>query len=82
MATCLLKHYKSLFPACNIHRHNKPIATDTIYSDTPAIDSGCKCTQIFVGTKTMVTNVYEMKTEKWFVNILQDIIRTRGNQQN
>ena len=78
MSTRLLKHYKSPFPACNVHRRNEPIATDTVYSDTPAIDSGCKCAQIFVGTKTMVTDVYGMKTEKKFVNTLQDIIRTRG----
>ena len=78
MSTRLLKHYKSPFPACNVHQRNEPIATDTVYSNTPAINSGCKCAQIFVGTKTMVTDVYGMKTEKQFVNTLQDIIRTRG----
>ena len=51
---------------------------DTVYSDTPAIDNGCKVAQIFVGTKSMVTDVFGMKTEKQFVNTLQDIIRTRG----
>ena len=64
MSTRLQKHYKSPFPACNVQRRNEPIATDTVYSDTPAIDSGCKCAQIFVGTKTMVADVYGMKTEK------------------
>ena len=78
MSTRLQKHYKSPFPACNVQRRNEPIATDTVYSDTPAIDSGCKCAQIFVGTKTMVADVYGMKTEKQFVNTLQDIIRHRG----
>ena len=62
MSTRLLKCYKSSFPACNIYHCNEPIVTDTVYSNTPAISSGCKCAQIFVGTKTMVTDVYGMKT--------------------
>ena len=36
------------------------------------------CAQVFVGTKSLVTDVYGMKTEKQFVNTLQDIIRTCG----
>ena len=63
MSTRLLKRYKSPFPACNVHRRNEPIATDTVYSNTPAIGSGCKCAQLFVGTTTMVTDIYDMKTE-------------------
>ena len=74
----LRKRYKSPYPACNIPRREEPLATDTVYSDTPAIDNGCKVAQIFVGTKSMVTDVFGMKTEKQFVNTLQDIIRTRG----
>ena len=54
------------------------MATDTVYSDTPAVDNGAKSAQIFVGTQTLVTNVYSMKTDKEFVNTLQDIIRKRG----
>ena len=42
---------------------DEPIATDTIYSDTPAIDSGATITQIFVGTESLVTDVYSMKTD-------------------
>ena len=41
------KHFKSRFPALNIHRRRKPVATDTIYSDTPAIDNGAQVAQIF-----------------------------------
>ena len=74
MSKRLLKRYKSPFPACNVHRCNEPITTDTVYYNTPAIGSRCKCAQLFVGTKTMVTDVYGMKTEKQFVNTLQDII--------
>jgi hypothetical protein len=40
MSTILKKQYKSPNPALNVHPHDKPVATDTIYSDTPAIDCG------------------------------------------
>ena len=78
MATLLKKYFKSLYPVCNVQRRQEPIATDTVYSDTPAIDNGSKVAQIFVGTESLVTDVYGMKTEKQFVNTLQDVIRTRG----
>ena len=32
------KHFKSQFPAFNIPRRNEAVATDTIFSDTPAIE--------------------------------------------
>ena len=60
----LKKHFRSPYPACNIHRRQEPIATDTVYSDTPAIDDGSKVAQIFVGTTSLVTDVYGMKTPK------------------
>jgi hypothetical protein len=76
--TILKKHYKSPFPALNVQRRDEPVATDTVFSDTPAIDGGETCAQIFVGTETLVTDVYGMKTEKQFVNTLEDNIRERG----
>jgi hypothetical protein len=72
------KHFKSRFPAFNVHRRNEPVATDTVYSDTLAVDSGATSAQIFVGTQTLVTDVYGMKTDKEFVLTLQDNIRKRG----
>jgi hypothetical protein len=76
--TILKKHYKSPFPVLNVQRRDEPVATDTVYSDTPAIDRGETCAQILVGTETMVTDVYGMKTDKQFVNTLEDNIRERG----
>jgi hypothetical protein len=76
--TILKKHYKSPFPALNVQRRDEPVATDTVYSDTPAIDGGETCAQIFVGTEIMVTDVYGMKTEKQFVNTIEDNIHERG----
>ena len=72
------KRYKSPFPACNVHRQSEPVATDTVYSDTPAIDSGVTSAQFFVGTESLVCDVYPMQTDKQFVNVLQDNIRKRG----
>jgi hypothetical protein len=68
--TILKKHYKSPFPALNVQRRDETIATDTVDLDTPAIDGDETCAQIFVGTETMVTDVYGIKTE--------DNIRERG----
>eukprot|EP00980_Cylindrotheca_fusiformis_P004536 scaffold963_cov114-Cylindrotheca_fusiformis.AAC.2 len=76
--THLKKHYKSAYPALNVQRRDEPVATDTVYSDTPAIDGGETCAQLFVGTETLVTDVYGMKTEHQFVNTLEDNVRERG----
>ena len=83
MSIILKKHYKSPFPAMNVHRRNKPIATDTVYadtvySDTPATGSGVTSAQLFVGTESLVTDVYGMKMDKQFVNTFEDVIKDRG----
>ncbi len=72
------KHFKSRFPAFNIPRRSEPVATDTIFSDTPAVDSGVTMAQIFIGKDTLVADVYPMKSTKQFVNTLEDNIRFRG----
>ena len=66
------KHFKSRFPAFNIPRQSEEVATDTIFSDTPANDSGVLMAQITVGKQTLVTDVYPLKSPKQFVNTLQD----------
>ncbi len=78
MGTNLKKRYKSPFPACNVHRRDEPVATDTVYSDTPAIDSGITAAQLFVCTESMVCDVYPLKSDRQFVNVLQDNIQRRG----
>ena len=72
------KDFKSRFPAFNIPRRSEEVATDTIFSDTPAIDSGVTMAQSFVGKRTLVTDVYPLKSQKQFVNTLEDNIRFRG----
>ena len=74
----LKHHWRSRFPACNVKRRNEPVATDTVFSDTPAVDSGVKAAQLFVGRKSLVADVYPCKTDGEFVNTLEDNIRERG----
>ena len=75
----LKKTYHSPFLAFNAKHRYEPVATDSVYSDTPAVDDGSTCAQLFVGTKkTLVTHVYGMKTDKQYVNNLEDNIRKRG----
>ena len=76
--TYLKKRYKSPFPAFNVHRHEEPVATDTVYSYTLAIDCGVTSAQFFCRTESLVCDIYPMKTDKQFVNTLQDNIRRQG----
>ena len=69
---------KSPYPALNVWRRNEPVATDTVFAQTPAIDCGHTMAQIFVGRKSKVIDVYGMSTEAQFVNTLEDNIRKRG----
>jgi septum formation inhibitor MinC len=57
-----------------VHPRDEPVATNTIYSDTPAINCGVTSAQLFVGTKTHTADVYPIKSDKQFVNTLLDNI--------
>ena len=72
------KHLKSRNPTLNIPRRHEAVATDTVFSDTPAVDSGVKQAQVFVGRDTLVADAYPMKSGKQFVNTLEDNIRRQG----
>ena len=78
MSTILKKTFKSPFPALNVKCRSEPVAINTIYSDTSAINISSTCAQIFVRAETLVADVCSMKTDKQFVNILEDNIRKRG----
>jgi hypothetical protein len=73
----LKKNWRSRFPACNVKRRNEPVATDTVFSDTPAVDSGVTAAQISIGRESLVADVYRLKTDKAFVNTIEDNIRER-----
>ena len=78
MSEILKKRFKSPNPALNVHRRNKPVAMDTIYSDVPAIDDGSICAQLYVGVESLVMDIYSMKSKKQMVNMLEDNIREWG----
>ena len=65
-------------PALNIPWRHEAVATDTVFSDTPAVDSGVKQAEVFVGRDTLLADAYPMKSGKKFVNTLEDHIRRRG----
>jgi len=76
--TLLKKVYKSQNPALNVIQQGEPVATNELYSDTPAINNGSTCCQIFVGMNTYVVDIYPMKFSKQFVNTLADKVRFWG----
>jgi hypothetical protein len=45
---------------------------DTIQSNVPAIEGGEKYAQIFVGTKSLITDIHGMKSPAQFPGVLTD----------
>ena len=72
------KHLKSGILDLTFLGGMKLLATDTVFSDTPAVDSGVKQAQVIVGRDTLVADAYPVKSGKQFVNTLEDNIRRRG----
>ena len=72
------KHFKSRNPVFNIPRCSEAVATDTIFSDTPAVDDGSTMAQFFCGHDTLVCDAYGIKSTKQFINTLSDNIRKQG----
>ena len=72
------KHLKSMIPALNVPRRHEAGATDTVCSDTPAVDSGVKQAQLFVAKESLVSDIYPMRSGKQFVNTSEDNIHRCG----
>ena len=75
---CIKKHFMSRNPVFNIPRRSEAVATETIFSDTPAVDDGSTMAQFFCGHDTLVCDAYGIKSTKQFINTLSDNIRKRG----
>ena len=58
------RHLKSRSPALNVPCRHEAVAIDTVYSDTPAVDSGVKQAQLFVGKDSVVSDIYPMRSSK------------------
>jgi hypothetical protein len=74
----LKQHWRSRYQAYKVKRHNEPAATDTVFSDTPSVYSGYTAAPRFIGRHSLVADAYGLKTDKEFVNTLEDNIRERG----
>jgi hypothetical protein len=80
----LRKHFKSCFPAANVSRLNEVVATDTYFSDTPALGNGImghgrrRMAQLFCGSSSLLTAVYSMRRENNIAGTLEDFIRHYG----
>ena len=72
------RHLKSRNPTLNVPCRHEAVATDTVYSDTPAVDSAVKQAQLFVGKESMVSDIYLMRSGKKIVNTLEDNIHRCG----
>jgi len=73
--TCHSFRFQLFFPALNVHRHKEPEQTYTIYADSLAVDNRSTCAYVFVGIKSLITDVYGMKTDDESINIVEDDIR-------
>ena len=73
-----MKRLKSRNSALNVARRHEFVATDTMFSGRPAVDSGVKQVQDFVGRDSLVADVYPIKSDKQVVDTLEDNIRRRG----
>jgi hypothetical protein len=74
----LKQAFKSPYPAFNVVQRQEPVACDIVYSDISAVDNSFCAAMIFVGKDSQVTDVYGIKSEKQFVNTLEDTIFQRG----
>ena len=70
--------FKPRNPVSSIPRCIEDLATDTIFSDTPAVDDGSTMAQFFCGHDTLVCDAYGIKSTKQFINTLSDNIRKWG----
>ena len=77
--TNLRQQVRSPNPVLNIPRRCESVATDQIYSNTPAIGDGTKIAQFFIGVTSKYRSVYSLgKTNKNYPQALMDEVRRRG----
>jgi hypothetical protein len=62
----------------NVGMKRLPLTLSSAIPLHPAVDSGVKAAQLFIGRSSLVADVYGVKTYKEFVNTLEDNIREQG----
>jgi hypothetical protein len=66
-------------PVLNLPRRHEDVATDTIYSSTPAVDDGSTAAQFFIGRQSMHRTIRPLgSSDKQFGRTLMDEIRRFG----
>lgn len=66
-------------PVLSIPRRHEDVATDTLYSRTPAVDDGSTAAQFFIGRRSQFRSIAPMGTsDKQFAYRLMDEIRKYG----
>ena len=82
------RHFKSRFPGANVPRREETVATDTIFSDTPALDDGipghggCTMLQFFCGVTSEFSTGFPMSSETQLPKTVQDFVRFYGAPRN
>jgi len=70
--------HKAPFPAMNVRHNNEPVATDKIYTDVPEIDDWSIAAHLFCSTKTKFCDIYGVRIDCEFSQVLMDNICKRG----
>ena len=77
--TTLRERIQAPNPVVNIPRRNEDVATDSLWSNTPAIDDGSTAAQFFIGLISRYRSVHPLgTTDKQFIRALMEEIRKRG----
>ena len=69
------KHLKSRNQALNIPRRHEPVASDNIFSDTPAVESGVNRLKWLLVGMPWLLMLNPMKSGKQFIYTLEDNMR-------
>jgi hypothetical protein len=72
------QHMKPRYPELNVRRLRCPVYTDTFFADTPALNGGETCAQVFSIGKWRFPAVYPMKTESCAPQAYADFILEHG----
>ena len=71
--------FKSPFLANNVIRQHEAAVTDSVKASIPAIDTGGILeAQFYIGRESFIADTFRIKSERQFVNTLEDIIQKRG----
>ena len=70
--------YRSPNPGANVFHIYDDFLTDSICTDTPAIDGGETLSQCFFGRKSKSNHGRKIKTTKYYLKALQDCVRKWG----